>query len=458
MFEYSDKVVFKLSGLENGWIFGRTMDLYDNQWRVFRESVPLLTFVGLFHVLSLKLAGSVYRFQVQLLFGVSFVSVLHGYKIIYIVCLSSVNYVLLFLVRRDWLVWVVWVFSLSSLVLVSGTGESWPMFEFFKSFSGMENWSHHYNMLILKMISFGIDYSRVGDRDAADSLPTSEYSFGNYMCYLFYCPLFIAGPIISFNSWCAQLRVPPKSIAILAYFVRFLLIFFLMEIFSHFNYSNAIAAQKGDALTRVGSLFMALVVSVSVLFYMWLKVLLIWRFFRLWSLLAGIEAPENMNRCVLNNYSIAKFWKGWHSSFNIWIIKYIYIPLGGSKKSLTIQIFNTMIVFLFVALWHDLDWRVFHWAILVSLVFVPELLGGIIYRKYHPSKPIVIIAGSLNVFLLMACNLVGYVFGIDGLQTLIHIVTNNATIWSAIGIAIVFYSATSLMMYLEQLKADKRSK
>ncbi len=37
---------------------------------------------------------------------------------------------------------------------------------------------------------------------------------------------------------------------------------------------------------------------------MWLKFTVIWRFFRLAALAAGMDAPENIRRCFANNYDI----------------------------------------------------------------------------------------------------------------------------------------------------------
>jgi protein-cysteine N-palmitoyltransferase HHAT len=54
---------------------------------------------------------------------------------------------------------------------------------------------------------------------------------------------------------------------------------------------------------------------------MWLKFLLIWRFFRLWALADGVLPPENQVRCMSNNQSLGQFWKGWHASFNLWIVR-----------------------------------------------------------------------------------------------------------------------------------------
>jgi hypothetical protein len=42
-----------------------------------------------------------------------------------------------------------------------------------------------------------------------------------------------------------------------------------------------------------------------VLAFMWLKFLVLWRFFRLAAIAGGIQCPENMLRCFANNYDIA---------------------------------------------------------------------------------------------------------------------------------------------------------
>lgn len=65
---------------------------------------------------------------------------------------------------------------------------------------------------------------------------------------------------------------------------------------------------------------------------LWLKFLLIWRFFRFWSLLMGVDCIENMPDCYNNVNSLMMFWRKWHQSFNRWLLRYLYIPFGGSKN------------------------------------------------------------------------------------------------------------------------------
>lgn len=99
------------------------------------------------------------------------------------------------------------------------------------------------------------------------------------------------------------------------------------------------------------------------------QLLVPWRFFRLWALLGGVDPPENMVRCMANNYSTLGFWRAWHRSYNLWITRYIYIPLGGTRN----RGYTVVLVFTFVALWHDLSFRLLAWGWLVSLFIMPEI-------------------------------------------------------------------------------------
>jgi protein-cysteine N-palmitoyltransferase HHAT len=82
-----------------------------------------------------------------------------------------------------------------------------------------------------------------------------------------------------------------------------------------------IAPIKSTGLHNMLSPSEMAVLAYVLLKMMWLKFLVIWRFFRLWALADGIWVPENMTRCMSNNCSLEQFWKGWHASFNLWIVR-----------------------------------------------------------------------------------------------------------------------------------------
>jgi len=155
---------------------------------------------------------------------------------------------------------------------------------------------------------------------------------------------------------------------------RLLFALLTMEFTNHYMYMVAISRRQAWDNDPVLQICM---IGLFNLVLIWLKLLIIWRFFRLWAMLDGIEAPENMIRCVINNYSALGFWRSWHRSFNLWIIRYIYIPLGGSHRTM----YNILIVFTFVAVWHDIQLKLLAWGWLISLFIVPEIAAGRIFPK-----------------------------------------------------------------------------
>jgi hypothetical protein len=90
----------------------------------------------------------------------------------------------------------------------------------------------------------------------------------------------------------------------------------------------------------------------------------------------GLDPPENMVRCMANNYSPLGFWRSWHRSLNLWIVRYLYIPLGGTHRLVA----TSVLIFTFVALWHDLSPRLLAWGWLVVLFILPEVVA----RKFFP--------------------------------------------------------------------------
>jgi alginate O-acetyltransferase complex protein AlgI len=54
--------------------------------------------------------------------------------------------------------------------------------------------------------------------------------------------------------------------------------------------------------------------------------------------------------------NIQEFWRRWHISMASWFRDYLYIPMGGSRRSPARTYLNIMVVFLVVGLWHGASW------------------------------------------------------------------------------------------------------
>ncbi len=77
----------------------------------------------------------------------------------------------------------------------------------------------------------------------------------------------------------------------------------------------------------------------------------------------GIRMMKNFDTPYLAT-SIADFWRRWHISLSTWFRDYVYIPLGGNRRSTARTYANTLAVFGLSGLWHGADWKFIIWGLL----------------------------------------------------------------------------------------------
>jgi len=83
----------------------------------------------------------------------------------------------------------------------------------------------------------------------------------------------------------------------------------------------------------------------------------------------GFVIPPNFN----NPYfaaSPSEFWKRWHISLSSWLKDYLYIPLGGNRKSKIRTSLNIMFVMFLGGLWHGASWNFVIWGLMHGLYLV----------------------------------------------------------------------------------------
>ncbi|OOQ85221.1 putative glycerol:H+ symporter (Gup1) [Penicillium brasilianum] len=428
-------------------------------------------------------------------FGLIFVSALHGVSALKVLLILFINYKIGKSLPRSYVPAATWTFNICILfanelcggypfeviatILSPGSGspdeKHTLLVEWAKaldSFGGiMPRWEVLFKVTVLRLISFNMDHhwslqypagsaiekkqldpATLSDRDRV-KIPAepSAFSFRNYIAYVLYSPLYLAGPILTFNDYVSQQRFKAPSLTstrTILYGIRFLLTLLCMELILHYIYAVAISKASPDwSLFTPGQLSMLAFFNLHII---WLKLLIPWRFFRFWALIDGIDPPENMVRCMSNNYSAFAFWRGWHRSYNRWIVRYVYVPLGGggggrrpagSKPSPSspqsglmakfLQIRNFLLVFTFVALWHDINLRLLMWSWLITLFVLPEVLGGMLFpasrwRSRPTAYRVLSGIGSVgNVLMMMIANLVGFALGLDGLQNLLTSLTGS---------------------------------
>ncbi|KAL8949346.1 MAG: hypothetical protein Q9222_004532 [Ikaeria aurantiellina] len=420
------------------------------------------------------------RVQFDVAFAFLYLIALHGTSALKILVILYINFNLAKSLPKKYVPTATWIFNIG-ILFANEFGKGYPYAgiaqfispwsapsdpsgdkssinswgTYLDSFSGLlPRWEILFNICVLRLISFNMDYywsldkkgasliekkqldpSNLSERDRVSlSANNEDYTFRNYFAYVLYSPLYLAGPILTFNDYISQVRHTPRSISLdrtVLYGVRFVISLLTMEVMLHFIY--AVAISKSQPAWEIYTPFQLSMLGYFNLHIIWLKLLLPWRFFRLWALLDGIDPPENMVRCMSDNYSTTAFWRGWHRSYNRWIVRYIYIPLGGSggpgthgRFGQVRAVFNMLAVFTFVAMWHDIQLKLLIWSWLVVLFVLPEVLAGYLFpaKRWQNHKDayryLCGIGAVGNILMMMAANLVGFALGLDGLKGLVR--------------------------------------
>ena len=121
------------------------------------------------------------------------------------------------------------------------------------------------------------------------------------------------------------------------------------------------------------------------------------------SRMLNIDLPMNFDS-PYKALSIRDFWKRWHMSLTAFLTRYIYFPLGGSRKGKARTYLNTIIVFLISGLWHGASFGFVLWGLLNGLLSVFERMTEQ-YRKYIPKVlQWLLTFGVINVLWLLFQN------------------------------------------------------
>lgn len=99
------------------------------------------------------------------------------------------------------------------------------------------------------------------------------------------------------------------------------------------------------------------------------------------ALLLGFNLMVNF-RYPYFSRNVLEFWHRWHISLMQWFTRYVYIPLGGSRKGNSY--INIMVVFLLSGLWHGADLTFLIWGAMCGLFYIVAIAAGA--RRFRPGE------------------------------------------------------------------------
>lgn len=101
----------------------------------------------------------------------------------------------------------------------------------------------------------------------------------------------------------------------------------------------------------------------------------------------GLTLPENFDYPYIAR-SAGEFWRRWHITLSRWFRDYVYIPLGGNRRSRRRHLLNLLAVWLLTGLWHGAAWTFVAWGLYYAVLLIGEkyLWGGALERLPSPLR------------------------------------------------------------------------
>lgn len=184
----------------------------------------------------------------------------------------------------------------------------------------------------------------------------------DYLVYTLYFPKLLMGPLVEPVDFIAQLNNPELKKVNGDHIAQGLKMFsfgLLKKVILADTFAGAFAwgCENIDVLTSMDCFLVMLAYTFEIYFdfsgYSDMAVGV--------SRMLNITLPMNFDS-PYKAVSIRDFWKRWHISLTKFFTKYLYIPLGGSRKGKFFTYLNTMIVFTVSGIWHGAGWAFILWG------------------------------------------------------------------------------------------------
>ncbi|XP_042302080.1 protein-cysteine N-palmitoyltransferase HHAT isoform X2 [Sceloporus undulatus] len=248
-----------------------------------------------------------------------------------------------------------------------------------------------------------------------------EPSFLWMLSYVFYYPVFHNGPIITFDEFYKQMNkhssysLKSNLYVFICGTIRILIWWWLAELMIHLMYMHAICSCPSH-LERATYWTLGGLALAQVLFF-YVKYLVLFGVPALVIQMDGLTPPA-LPRCVSTMYSFCGMWRSFDVGLHRFLIRYIYIPMGGSRCNMFKMLFSTGITFAFVSYWHGGHSYLWSWAVLnwlgvtaenglkrlVSLPVVRDVLNRFLsqrgFRRLHATL------ASISTTFLIFSNLI----------------------------------------------------
>lgn len=224
-----------------------------------------------------------------------------------------------------------------------------------------------------------------------------KYDFLHYALFVTYFPQLIAGPIVTHDELVPQLLDPAKRRLDWDNLSKGVFLFTLglsKKVLLADTFGNA--ANWGfaniDGLNSMTAFFSMLAYTIQIYFdfsgYCDMAIGI--------GKMMNIDLPLNFDS-PYKALTITEFWDRWHMTLTRFFTRYVYIPLGGSRRGTLRTCVNTMVVFLVSGLWHGANWTFVLWGALHGAFVVVTKLFKKFFDGLHPALNWLLTFGFVNL-------------------------------------------------------------
>lgn len=291
-----------------------------------------------------------------------------------------------------------------------------------------------YSVFAFSCISFLVDYSRKGDKNKENVL--------DVLCYLFFFPKMLCGPIVRFYPFQVQLNTaakPGKDKLYQAFKIG------VFASFCKFCVADNLAWAVLMPTYGLNSMFSSIIFALQ----LYLDFYAYSNFAIAFAMILGTDLPISFN-APYRAVSFRDFWHRWNITVSEWLRDYIYIPLGGSRNVSGSRVkLNILATFLVSGLWHGAALPFLLWGTIHGLLVMAE--RGL--ARFIQNRVIKLV---YRTFVFIAVALLWQLFRLEGMNDILTYCVNMFS-WSPISLPVVlFLAGAGLAVWLVDCQAVKR--
>ncbi|MBQ9612808.1 MAG: MBOAT family protein [Lachnospiraceae bacterium] len=208
-----------------------------------------------------------------------------------------------------------------------------------------------------------------------------NWTVSEYLTYITFFPKLLQGPITRFAEMKPHLdRLGDIRFDVESFTRGFLL--FLLGLFEKVILADTLNVPVDYAYSHLNAIRFAeaWIITVAYPLSLYLDFSAYCNMGRGVARMLGMDLPENFDK-PYRSVNGSELWGRWHSSLNRFFVRYIYIPLGGSRRGNARTLANMMLVFVISGLWHGSTWYFLVWGCMNGI------LATLTWAWIHIARP-----------------------------------------------------------------------